>query len=332
MNDVVFANPEFFYLLILVPLFIVWYFWNQKSSLPAIRFSDSSSLREVTVTMRQRLRHTQFAFRMLAFALLVFVLARPQSSSSEDKVTTEGIDIVMALDISGSMNAEDLKPNRIEAAKENALNFISERANDRIGIVLFAGESFTQAPITIDHDVLVNLFKDIKIGLIDQDGTAIGMGLATAVSRLKDSDAKSKVVILLTDGVNNTGFIAPLTAAEIADEYGITVYTIGVGTRGKAPIPVQDAFGRTFRQMMDVDIDEPTLKEIAKLTGGEYFRATDNKALAEIYAKIDDMVKTKVEVATFNRYSEKFLPFMIAALVLFGLEILGRYTIFRTLP
>lgn len=332
MYDIDFANPEFFYLLLLIPIFILWYILRIRKSKPSLRYSTTEGFINIKKSIRQRLSFVQFIFRILAFSLAVVVLARPQSSSSEEKVTTEGIDIIISLDISGSMKAEDLKPNRLEAAKENAINFIDERINDRIGLVVFAGESFTQCPITIDHDVLKNLFEQIKIGLIDKDGTAIGMGLATAVSRLKESNAKSKVIILMTDGVNNTGFVAPVTASEIADKFGITIYTIGVGTKGKAPIPVQDVFGRTTRQMMDVDIDEETLKKVAAETGGKYFRATDNEALAKIYKEIDEMEKTKVDVSTFNRYSEEFLPFMIASLILLGLEILSRYTIFRTLP
>jgi len=233
-------------------------------------------------------------------------------------------------DVSTSMLAEDLKPNRIDAAKKTAEEFIAARDNDRIGLVVFAGESFTQCPVTIDHDILINLIDDIHSGMIE-DGTAIGMGLATSVSRLQNSDAKSKVIILLTDGVNNKGFVAPLTAAEIAEEFGIKVYTIGVGTKGKAPYPVQTRFGTRY-QNVDVEIDEAMLRDIAEATNGKYFRATDNKGLKEIYEQIDKLEKTEIDVSSFTRYSEEFKPFLIAALLLFGLELLLRYTVFRTFP
>ena len=281
-------------------------------------------------TFRQRLRHSLFFFRLLAFAALVVALARPQSSSKGQNVTTEGIDIVISMDISGSMLAEDLKPNRIEASKKLAQEFINSRPNDRIGLVVFAGESFTQCPITSDHAVLINLFENIKSGQI-ADGTALGEGLATAVNRLKDSKAKSKVVILMTDGVNNAGSVAPITAAEIAEAFKIRVYTIGVGTIGTAPYPVQTPFGIRY-QNVEVQIDEPTMKQIAAQTDGKYFRATNNKKLKAIYSEIDKLEKTKIEVTEFKTFSEEYLPFALAAGLLLLLEILMRYTVFKVFP
>jgi len=252
---------------------------------------------------------------------------RPQSSSSWQDVKTEGIDIVIAMDISGSMLARDFDPDRLEASKNVAAEFIRNRPNDRIGLVVYSGESFTQCPLTTDHDKLINLFDELKNGMI-KDGTAIGMGLANAVNRLKDSDAKSKVVILLTDGENNVGSIPPITAAEIAATFGVKVYTIGVGTKGQAPMPVSDMFGRRRYQMMDVNIDEETLEEIADLTGGSYFRATDEKSLAQIYAQIDNMEKTIIEETQYEKKYEEFFPLALAALGLLLLEVLLRRTLF----
>jgi Ca-activated chloride channel family protein len=330
LNNIKFANPEFFYLLGLIPLFIIWYIFKNKRQNPEFKFSFGSRLKNIKPTLRQRLRHLNFLFRMLAVALMIVALARPQSSSTKETMKTEGIDIVLALDVSTSMLAEDFKPNRLEAAKETAVEFIRNRKNDRIGLVVFAGESFTQCPVTIDHDILINLMQEIKSGKIE-DGTAIGMGLATSVTRLQNSKAKSKIVILLTDGKNNKGFVAPLTAAEIAEEFSVKVYTIGVGTKGKAPYPVQTPFGIRYRNI-EVDIDEDILKDIAEATNGKYFRATDNEGLAEIYNEIDKMEKTEIDVTSFTRYSEEFKPFLMAALLFFGLELLLRYTLFRTYP
>jgi Ca-activated chloride channel family protein len=245
-------------------------------------------------------------------------------------MTTEGIDIMISLDISGSMQAMDFKPNRLEAAKEVAIDFINGRPNDRMGLVIFAAESFTQCPLTVDHTVLSNLFRDVRIGMLE-DGTAIGMGLATAVNRLKDSDSKSKVIILLSDGENNSGTIAPLTAAEIARTFGIRVYTIGVGTIGTAPVPINTVFGQQIQQV-EVKIDEAMLSEIAKITGGQYFRATNRAALENIYKEIDEMEKIKIEVQEYTRYAEHFLPFALIATLLLLLEIVLRNTVLRTLP
>jgi Ca-activated chloride channel family protein len=266
---------------------------------------------------------------MIALALLIIVLARPQSTDRFQDVSTEGIDIVLALDISGSMLARDFKPDRLEASKNVATEFISGRPYDRIGLVVFSGESFTQCPLTTDHAVLINLMREIQSGMIE-DGTAIGMGLATAVNRIKDSEAKSKVIILLTDGVNNRGEIAPATAAGIAKTFGIRVYTIGVGTQGMAPYPVQTPFGTQY-QNMPVEIDEDILKEIAQTTGGRYFRATDNDKLVQVYNEIDKLEKSKIDVKQFIRKEEKYLNIAISAFSLLVLEILLRNTILRKL-
>ncbi len=334
-ENIEFANPEFLYLLIISPLMIVWYILRKRRQSPTISVSSTDGFKAASATFRQRLRHLLPVFRALAAALFIIVLARPQTSSTNKSVKTEGIDIVIALDVSTSMLAEDFKPNRIEAAKKYAREFIEERQNDRIGLVVFSGESFTQCPVTIDHNVLKNLFGSVKSGMIE-DGTAIGMGLATAVNRLKETESKSKVVILLTDGVNNTGFIAPQTAADIASTYGIRVYTIGIGSKGKAPFPfkMRTWSGKvvTRYQNVDVKIDEEILKSIANTTNGKYFRATNNKALRNIYQEIDKLEKTKIDVSYYSRFDEKFLPFAIAGAILFLLEILLRYTVFRSLP
>jgi Ca-activated chloride channel family protein len=264
---------------------------------------------------------------MIAVILLIIVLARPQSSDKFQDVSTEGIDIVMAMDISGSMLARDFKPDRLEASKDVATEFISGRPYDRIGLVVFSGESFTQCPLTTDHAVLINLLQEIQSGMIE-DGTAIGMGLANAVNRIKDSEAKSKVVILLTDGVNNMGEVAPATAAGIAKTFGIRVYTIGVGTQGMAPYPVQTPFGIQY-QNMPVEIDEAILKEIAQTTGGRYFRATDNNKLIQVYAEIDKLEKSKIDVKQFTRKEEKYLTPALIAFCLLVIEMLVRNTVLR---
>lgn len=295
-----------------------------------MQVSNSFAFEGLKPSWKNRLEHIPFALRMLAFVLIVLVLCRPQSSNSFQNVTTEGIDIVIALDISSSMLAEDLRPNRLEAAKKVASNFISGRPNDNIGLVLFAAESFTQCPLTTDHAVLLNLFGSIKSGLIE-DGTAIGLGLANAVSRIKDSQAKSKVIILLTDGSNNRGDIDPITAAEIAKTFGIRVYTIGVGRKGKAPYPFQTAYGVQY-QNIDVDIDEPPLRQIAQTTGGEFYRATSTNSLSSIYQKIDQLEKTKMNVHEYSKKHEEYRIFAIGALLLLLFEILLRNTILRRLP
>ena len=296
----VFANPTYLYLLLLLIPMIGWYIWKLCKSQASLQVSSSEAFDAPgTTSWKVYLRHVPFVLRMAAVAVLIIILARPQSTNSWQNTSTEGIDIVMAMDISSSMLAQDLKPNRLEASKDVAASFINGRPNDNIGLVVFAAESFTQCPLTTDHTVLLNLFKDVQPGII-QDGTAIGLGLANAVSRIKDSQAKSKVIILLTDGVNNAGEIAPVTAAEIAKTFGIRVYAIGVGTKGMAPYPFQTAFGIQY-QDVPVEIDEPTLKQIAATTGGQYFRATDNTSLKEIYSEIDKMEKTKISVQQYSK-------------------------------
>ena len=327
----VFANPNYLYLLpLLIPL-VAWYIYKLRKSQASLQVSSAEAFEAPGATSwRVYLRHVPFVLRMVAIAVLIVVLARPQSTNSWQNSTTEGIDIVMAIDISTSMLAEDLKPNRLEAAKDVAASFINGRPNDNIGLVVFAAESFTQCPLTTDHGVLLNLFKDIQPGII-QDGTAIGVGLANAVSRIKDSQAKSKVIILLTDGVNNTGQVAPVTAAEIAKTFGIRVYTIGVGTQGEAPYPIPTAFGVQY-QNIPVEIDEQILKQIASTTGGQYFRATDNASLKEIYSEIDQMEKTKISVQEFSKKQEEYKNWALLAFVLLLVEVLLRNTVLRNIP
>lgn len=327
----VFANPTYLYLLLLLIPMIGWYVYKLRKSQASLQVSSTEAFEVAGATSwKVYLRHVPFALRTVAIALLIVVLARPQSTDSWQNSTTEGIDIVMAMDISTSMLAEDLKPNRLEAAKDVAASFINGRQNDNIGLVVFAAESFTQCPLTIDHGVLLNLFKDIQPGII-QDGTAIGLGLANAVSRIKDSQAKSKVIILLTDGVNNTGEIAPVTAAEIAKTFGIRVYTIGVGTQGEAPYPIPTAFGIQY-QNIPVEIDEQVLKQIASTTGGQYFRATDNASLKEIYSEIDQMEKTKISVQEFSKKQEEYKNWALIVFALLLVEVLLRNTLLRNIP
>lgn len=327
----VFANPTYLYLLLLLIPMIGWYIYKLRKSQASLQVSSTEAFEVAgAVSWKVYLRHVPFVLRTLAIALLIVVLARPQSTDSWQNSTTEGIDIVMAMDISTSMLAEDLKPNRLEAAEDVAASFINGRQNDNIGLVVFAAESFTQCPLTIDHGVLLNLFKDIQPGII-QDGTAIGLGLANAVSRIKDSQAKSKVIILLTDGVNNTGEIAPVTAAEIAKTFGIRVYTIGVGTQGEAPYPIPTAFGIQY-QNVPVEIDEQVLKQIASTTGGQYFRATDNASLKEIYSEIDQMEKTKISVQEFSKKQEEYKNWALIVFALLLVEVLLRNTLLRNIP
>ena len=309
---------------------LAFYILRYKKHSGELHLSALTLFSGVKNSPKEYLRHGLFAFRLIALAGLITALARPQSSTSWQNVTTEGIDIILAMDVSGSMLAEDLKPNRLEASKAVAMDFIAERPNDRMGLVLFSGESFTQCPITTDHAVLKNLFKDVKNGMIT-DGTAIGLGLANGVNRLKDSQAKSKVVILLTDGENNRGEIPPVTAAEIAKAFGIRVYTIGVGTRGEAPFPFRSPFGGIVYQNIEVKIDEPLLTQIADMTGGKYFRATDNKKLKAIYEEIDKLEKSKIEVQEFRKKHEMFLPWALVAGLLLFLEFILRNTLFKSI-
>ncbi|MFZ4462433.1 MAG: vWA domain-containing protein [Bacteroidales bacterium] len=325
----VFANPGYLYFLLAIIPLTVWYILRNSSQQPYLQISDSEMFAKGSKSWRVVFRHSLFALRMIALAALIIALARPQSSSSGQNVTIEGIDIVISLDVSGSMLARDLQPDRLEASKNVASDFIKGRPGDRMGLVIFSGESFTQVPLTTDHGLLLNMFSGIKSGMIE-DGTAIGDGLATAVTRLKESNAISKVVILLTDGVNNAGAVDPLTAAEIAKVFGIRVYTIGVGTYGTAPYPVQTPFGIQLRDMQ-VEIDEPLLQDIAQKTEGKYFRATSNQKLVEIYQEIDKLERSKIDVTEFKRKHEEYLPWALLALVLVFAEFILRNTIFRSL-
>jgi Ca-activated chloride channel homolog len=329
MNGIKFAEPIFLYLLIIIPAMIAFYFIKQQNVTASVRMPGLQSFQGTGITFRHYLRHILFALRVVAIALLILALARPQKTDNIQNVSTEGIDIVLTQDISGSMLARDFKPDRLSAAKNIATEFISGRPYDRIGLVVFSGESFTQCPITTDHAVLINLLREIQSGMIE-DGTAIGMGLATAVNRIKDSKSKSKVIILLTDGVNNRGEIAPVTAADIAKTFGIRVYTIGVGTQGMAPYPVQTPYGIQY-QDMPVEIDEGILQDIARKTGGKYFRATDNDRLTAIYKEIDKLEKSKIDVRQYTRKQEKYLTPALLAFILLILEVTARNTIFKNL-
>ncbi|MDD2594939.1 MAG: VWA domain-containing protein [Bacteroidales bacterium] len=326
-----FEYPYLLYLeFILIPI-IALYIWREyKGSVPSMTVSNSTPWKVKGGSIKKYFRHIPFILRSIAIAAIIVAIARPRSSEDFQKVDTEGIDIVLTMDVSTSMLARDFKPDRIGAAKDIAIEFIASRPTDRIGIVVFAGESFTQSPLTTDRVTLINLMKEIETGLID-DGTAIGNGLATAVARLKDSQAKSKVVILLTDGVNNSGEISPLMAAEIAKTYGVRVYTIGVGAMGTAPYPVMTPWGVQMQQMQ-VEIDEPLLQEIATQTGGKYFRATNNTKLLEIYGEINDMEKTKTTIDSFPVYSELFMRYAIIALIALMLELIFRLFIIRRIP
>ncbi|GHT43736.1 hypothetical protein AGMMS49965_18140 [Bacteroidia bacterium] len=309
---------------------IGWYIWKRNAQ-ASMRMASTEGFAQAPKTFRLYLRHVPFVLRLLTVTCVIIVLARPQSTNSWNTSTTEGIDIMMTVDISSSMLAEDLKPNRLEAAKDVASTFISGRQTDNIGLVVFSGESFTQCPLTTDHAQLLNLLKEIRCGMID-DGTAIGHGLATAVSRLKDSNAKSKTIILLTDGTNNRGEIAPTTAAELAQAYNIRVYTIGVGTKGTAPYPFKTAGGGVRYQNVPVEIDENVLTKIAQMTGGQYFRATNNVALKDIYKEIDQLEKTKMSVQEYSKKQEEYGIFALAGLILLLLELLLRYAVLRYIP
>lgn len=324
-----FANPGYLFLLLLLIPVIGWYIYELRKADASVQIGDTRVLQKQSKSLRVRLLHLPFILRVAAIILLTLALARPQLTNRWSSESTEGIDIMMALDISGTMLAEDLKPNRLEAAKQVASDFVLARPNDQIGLVVFAGESFTQCPLTIDHAVLVNLFQSVEYGMIE-DGTAIGLGLANAVNRMKDSQTKSKVVILLTDGSNNRGEIDPQTAAEIAKTFGIRVYTVGVGSYGQARVPVQTPIGTQYITM-DSEFDETTLQRIAQTTGGQYFRATDNSSLKKIYEQIDQLEKTKLRVREYAKHTENFAPFLYAALLCLLGEILLRYFVLRTI-
>jgi len=319
-----FAHPYFFALLLLIPFMIWWQQRSKKEDNPALRLTTLSGLNAAQAGGKASFRPLLFVLRIITLVALTIALARPQSSNTTENIDSEGIDIVLAIDVSGSMVAEDFKPNRIEAAKAAALKFVDERPTDRIGLVIFSGESFTMCPITIDHNVLKEQISQVKNGMI-VDGTAIGMGLATSVDRLRNATGKSKVIILMTDGVNNMGLIDPETGLEIAKAYHIRVYTIGIGTQGMAPVPTPNG----QKQMMPVEIDEPLLKKIAAETNGKYFRATGNQSFVDIYADINKMEKTRVDVTSYKHYAELFFPFALIAVFCLALEMLLRYTIFK---
>ena len=327
-----FANKEFFWLLLILPLAIVWYVLKNRQQTAELKISSLKGFK-VTKSALPKFKHSLFVLRLLALALLIVAMARPQSVDVTTRTkTTRGIDIVIAIDVSASMLAKDLSPNRLEALKEVASEFIKGRPNDRIGIVEYAGESYTKTPITSDKAIVLRSLDDIKYNTIIEGGTAIGMGLATSVNRLKDSKAKSRVIILLTDGVNNAGFIDPKIASELAVEYGIKVYTIGLGTNGMAltPVSMDPRTGALHYDRRQVEIDEVLLKDIANVTGGQYFRATNNQKLEEIYNEINKLEKTEIEEFKYSNYDEKFRPLVILALALLLLEVLLRHTIFRS--
>jgi len=327
-----FLNKQMFWVFLALPLALIWYVFKHKKQTAEFKISSIKGFK-VGNSWLPKLKHLMFALRLVALALLILALARPQTVDVSTKTkTTRGIDIVMAIDVSASMLAKDLKPNRLEALKTVAAEFIQGRPNDRIGLVEYAGESYTKTPITSDKSIVLRSLRDIKYNTIIEGGTAIGMGLATSVNRLKDSKAKSKIIILLTDGVNNTGFIDPNTASELAVEYGIKTYTIGLGTNGMALSPIaliQNGTGFQYG-LSQVEIDEELLKEIADVTGGEYFRATDNEKLKEIYKEIDKLEKTDVEEFKFYNYEEKFRSLVLLAGLLLLIELLFRFTIFRS--
>jgi Ca-activated chloride channel family protein len=328
LNNITFSQPWFFGLLLLLPVLIAWYVMRGNQQQGAFMISDISA--KGLSSWKTALRHIPFILRLLAITFIITALARPQTKFEEQNAEGEGVDIILCIDVSGSMTAQDLTPNRLEAAKNVAIDFVNKRLTDRMGIVIFSGESFTQCPLTTDHAVLITAIENIRNGLLE-DGTAIGSGLGTSVDRLRTSKSKSKVVILLTDGENNGGLIDPQTAKEIAKAFSIKVYTIGVGTDGYAPQPVQTPMG-VVMQNGKVSIDEKLLKEIASETGGKYFRAKDNEGLIGIYDEINGLEKSKVEITTRTRYTEKFYPFVLAALIFIFLEVLLRFTLFRKFP
>jgi Ca-activated chloride channel family protein len=331
MGKLSFLNPEFFWLFLLIPIAGAWLFWKRNQQSASLKISSTQGFKDSN-SLLARLKPLLNVLRLLALSSLIVAMARPRTVDiSNQTKTTRGIDIVMAIDVSGSMLAKDLKPNRMEALKEVAANFVEERPNDRIGLVLYASEAYTKTPVTSDKAVVLEAIKDIKYDMVLQDGTGIGMGLATAVNRLKDSKAKSKVIILMTDGVNNAGFIEPETAADIAKQYGIKVYTIGIGTNGMADFPYQmTPSGQILFQMMKVEIDEQLLKTIARKTDGQYFRATSNSKLAEIYASINKLETSEIKELRFYDYDEKFRPFVWLAGFLILVELGLRNTVYRS--
>lgn len=329
---ITFAHPWLLLLLLVIPLMVVWYLLRYRKQKPALQFSNISLFRGVRKTFRQRTYPLLFVLRMVAAAAIIIALARPQSMLSRQEMKVEGIDIVLAMDVSGSMLAEDFKPNRLEAAKKVASDFIDGRRNDRMGLVVFSGEAFTQVPLTIDHNVLIKQLMSLKSGMI-KDGTALGDGLATAINRIKDSEAKSKVIILLTDGINNQGAVDPQSAAEIAALYNIRLYTIGVGTQGLAPYPFRDPFGHIHYQNVPVELDEQLLTSMAQSTDdGHYFRATNKKSLQNIFGQIDQMEKSKIDVTQYSQTKDEYLGWLILAAAALLLELLLGLLYYRSTP
>jgi Ca-activated chloride channel homolog len=333
LSHITFAHHWVLWLIpVAIVLCIAWWYLMRQRMYPSLVYSDTSHFAGYKKSLKGVIKKYIPLWRILPVVCLLLALARPQSSYDEEKRTTEGIDIVLAVDVSSSMLARDFKPNRLDAAKQVALDFIDGRPSDRIGLVVFSGESFTQCPVTIDHAILKNQLREIKNGLLE-DGTAIGMGLATAVQRLKDTESKTKVVILMTDGVNNRGLIDPATASDIAMQFGARCYTIGVGTNGMAYTPVaMDPSGNLIFDNAEVQIDEAILRDISKKTGGQYFRATDNKKLKDIFQQIDKLEKTKINISAYSHKTEKFHLFALIGLCLLLLEWLLRYTWLRTIP
>jgi len=331
MENIQFANPEYLWLLLVLPLVLLLLFLNKNKGQAVLKMSSLKAFDQKTPLL-VRFRFVLWLFRLISLALIITALARPQSVDvSTRTITNKGIDIVMAIDVSSSMLAQDLKPNRLDALKQVARTFVQDRVSDRVGLVIYAGESYTKTPITSDKSIVINSLNSIRFDGLIEDGTAIGMGLATAVNRLKDSRAKSKVIILLTDGVNNSGFIDPKIAAELAVEYNIKTYTIGLGSNGTARAPVGILPNGQFQYgMTKVEIDEVLLKEIAATTGGQYFRATDNRKLEEVYAEINKLEKTEIEEFKYYNYQERFRPLILLALVLIFLEWLLRNTLFKS--
>jgi Ca-activated chloride channel family protein len=329
LHTISFASPQYFWLALLLPAMVFWYVKNSSRQQAGIKVSSLKSFSGIR-SWKNLLRHAPFACRLLAMVFIIIALARPQTRNEEQQVEGEGVDIILCIDVSGSMTAQDFTPNRMEAAKAVAEDFVENRLTDRIGIVIFSGESFTQCPLTTDKAVLKSSIQSIRNGLLE-DGTAIGDGLSTGIDRLRSSKSKSKVVILLTDGENNGGLIGPSNAKEIAKAFGVKVYTIGVGTEGYAPFPIKTDLGVIIQQQK-VTIDEKLLKEIAGETGGRYFRAKDNAGLVNIYKEIDGLEKSKVEISTISRYTEKFFPYAMIALGFLFIELLLRFTVFRKFP
>jgi Ca-activated chloride channel family protein len=331
MKEITFLNPGFFWLFLLLPLAITWYLWKRKQQVPTLKISSLQGF-QTTPSILAKLQPILFFMRLLALSAVIVAMARPRTVDiSNETKTTKGIDIVIAVDVSGSMLAKDLKPNRMEALKRVASDFVEQRPNDRIGLVVYAAEAYTKTPVTSDKAIIVDAVNSIKYDNVLQDGTGIGMGLTTAVNRLKDSKAKSKVIILLTDGVNNAGFIEPETASDIAEQYGIKVYTIGIGTNGMAEFPYAIApNGQFLFRMMQVEIDEKLMRSIARKTGGKYFRATSNTKLIQIYNEINKLETTEIEELKYYDYDEKYRPLILIAGILVLIEIGLRNTIFKS--